>query len=503
MTDLNAKCPACRRVYDKDNIEFKPVSAEEIARIKSKKKRRERERKEQDQQSKRHLANARIVQKNLVYVLGLPNKICNEDSLRTQEYFGQFGKIIRVMVNKRGHGHVPLLSQVPSNNTGVYITYARKEDATKAIEAIDGSVYDGKIIRATYGTTKYCTYYLKGQQCQNPGCSFLHEPGEEADLFAKEELSRMQIREKISKVAPFPAPSGPGISLSQAINHTLATSSASNSAPNTPTQLNTPVGSTLNVSGKNGSNAASIEESALPATASWAKVSVGSARVSTTNNTSPPASIAEVLAASTGGSGRKAHGATPSISSVNSSIIDYDHVVPDDNGRSRSSSRNNDDHNRSSSAGRNGINQSESLRSKSVTSNISDNMDELSLDIEGSIADDEIVEEIVALGSAALLEEATVDPISVQVSHSSVSSLHGFFSKSISHLNAPYYSYTGYFEGPQDSEDFMLKFSPLSLGFNLRPKYAGPFDPFMENIMGESNLQSDEAKSVRGIENKS
>jgi len=40
--------------------------------------------------------------------------------------------------------------------------------------------------RASYGTTKYCTNYLKGQQCQNPNCMYLHEPGEEADSYSKE-----------------------------------------------------------------------------------------------------------------------------------------------------------------------------------------------------------------------------------------------------------------------------------------------------------------------------
>ncbi|KNC96943.1 CCR4-NOT core ubiquitin-protein ligase subunit MOT2 [Spizellomyces punctatus DAOM BR117] len=200
--NLNGLCPACRRPYSEDTVEFRPVPPEEIARIKAAKKKKERERKEQDQMSRRHLANVRIVQKNLVYVLGLPPKIASEDILRSQDYFGQYGKITRVVVNRRAHSHTPVLAQVP--NTGVYITFTRKEEAARAIEAVDGSVYDGKIIRATYGTTKYCASFLKNQPCQNPGCQFLHEPGEEADSFAKEELSRMQLRERNPKPPPFP-----------------------------------------------------------------------------------------------------------------------------------------------------------------------------------------------------------------------------------------------------------------------------------------------------------
>lgn len=32
-----------------------------------------------------------------------------------------------------------------------------------------------RLIRASYGTTKYCTYFLKKQECPNrPDCYFLH-----------------------------------------------------------------------------------------------------------------------------------------------------------------------------------------------------------------------------------------------------------------------------------------------------------------------------------------
>ncbi|KAF5092927.1 hypothetical protein D0Z03_002631 [Geotrichum reessii] len=51
---------------------------------------------------------------------------------------------------------------------------------------------DGKYLRATYGTTKYCSSYLRGQQCQNSNCMFLHEPGEEADSYTRQDLSTIQ-----------------------------------------------------------------------------------------------------------------------------------------------------------------------------------------------------------------------------------------------------------------------------------------------------------------------
>jgi hypothetical protein len=77
-----------------------------------------------------------------------------------------------------------------------------KLDAARAIEAVDATSFEQKIIRATFGTTKYCSYFLKGLACQNIGCQFLHENGEDAEAYLKEE-SRLynQRSEKATKIA--------------------------------------------------------------------------------------------------------------------------------------------------------------------------------------------------------------------------------------------------------------------------------------------------------------
>jgi hypothetical protein len=102
-----------------------------------------------------------------------------------------------VVVNKRAPttAHANSSSSTAAN-TGVYITYQRKEDAQKAIEQVDGTNFEGKVIRATYGTTKYCSYFLKGQPCQNIGCQFLHENGEDAEAYLKEESRLYNQRSK-------------------------------------------------------------------------------------------------------------------------------------------------------------------------------------------------------------------------------------------------------------------------------------------------------------------
>ena len=40
--------------------------------------------------------NVRVVQRNLVYVVGLALELCYEDLLKGPEYFGQFGKVVKV-----------------------------------------------------------------------------------------------------------------------------------------------------------------------------------------------------------------------------------------------------------------------------------------------------------------------------------------------------------------------------------------------------------------------
>lgn len=192
---LNGKCPACRRPYDDESVEYRVISPEEWKHEQAKqtrrdreRKQREREKKETEQTSKKHLSGMRVIQKNLVYVIGLNPSIPTEElhhTLRTEQFFGQYGKIQKIVINRRNNsnGHPGL---------GVYVTFARKEDAARCIAAVDGSINDGKYLRAAYGTTKYCSSYLRGQSCPNPNCMFLHEPGEEADSYTRQDLSTIQ-----------------------------------------------------------------------------------------------------------------------------------------------------------------------------------------------------------------------------------------------------------------------------------------------------------------------
>lgn len=206
--ELNGKCPACRRLYD-DNIEYRNLTLEEwkLQKSRTEKKKREkkmleREKREAELAKRHHLAGMRVIQKNLVYVVGLNPPCSQEDlipTLRSEKYFGQYGKINKIVINKRNpNSSANSFHNLGSNSPGygVYVTFARKDDAARCISAIDGSISDGKLLRAAHGTTKYCSSYLRGQTCPNPNCMFLHEPGEEADSYSRQDLSSRSSNSK-------------------------------------------------------------------------------------------------------------------------------------------------------------------------------------------------------------------------------------------------------------------------------------------------------------------
>ncbi|KAL1594482.1 transcriptional repressor general negative regulator of transcription subunit 4 [Paraconiothyrium brasiliense] len=270
-TNMNGLCPACRRVYDDSTIEFKTITPEEMAKHKqqiaqkakknAQQRQKEAQKAEADSLSRKHLAGLRVVQKNLVYVTGLTPTIREDrllDTLRGPDYFGQYGKIIKIVVSKARE------NAQHQQSVGVYVTFARKEDAAACIAAVDGSQNGDRTLRAQYGTTKYCSAYLRGEQCNNRNCMFLHEPGEDNDSFTRQDLSMMN---SIQTQQP-------------------AQSSTSRSAP--PAHPGPPVAAASAPMNRQDSNEAGSSEDApgLPATANWGSKAAQERRASRSTNAS-------------------------------------------------------------------------------------------------------------------------------------------------------------------------------------------------------------------------
>ncbi|XP_033213313.1 CCR4-NOT transcription complex subunit 4 isoform X4 [Belonocnema kinseyi] len=189
-TDENGLCPACRKAYSENPADFKPLSKEEIARLKVEKRIKDQQRKQRVTENRKHLANVRVVQKNLVFVVGLPMRLADPDVLKRHEYFGKFGKIHKVVINQSTSYAG---SQGPS--ASAYVTYQRQEDALRAIEAVNNIVVDGRTIKTSLGTTKYCSHFMRNQTCPKPDCMYLHDLGDQEASFTKEEMHQGKHQE--------------------------------------------------------------------------------------------------------------------------------------------------------------------------------------------------------------------------------------------------------------------------------------------------------------------
>jgi len=202
-------CPACRTPYGEDPHQFTAVDVEDV--LKANKEREAAAKKERQQRSasivggddggggagsaasnadapkdRTSLANMRVIRRNLVYCVGLPTNIASEETLKKPEYFGQYGKISKIVLNRSqagGGGGDPRRA-----SASAYVTFAHKEDTLACILALDGYYLENRNIRASYGTSKYCSAFIKNVRCNNPECTYLHEMGAAEDTFTKQEI---------------------------------------------------------------------------------------------------------------------------------------------------------------------------------------------------------------------------------------------------------------------------------------------------------------------------
>jgi len=137
-------------------------------------------------ESTENLFNIRVIQRSLVYIIGIPQKYADEQTLIKHEFFGQFGTIKKMIINRRAY---PLDFRHTEVTASAYITFSNPKEAKSCIQEIDESVLDNKVLKCTYGTTKYCSFYLKGITCQNSECMYLHSMCLPEDILRKDELT--------------------------------------------------------------------------------------------------------------------------------------------------------------------------------------------------------------------------------------------------------------------------------------------------------------------------
>lgn len=65
------------QAYPENPVEFKPLSGQELQKIRLEKKQKEVARKQKITEGRKHLANVRVLQKNLVFVVGLSQRLAD------------------------------------------------------------------------------------------------------------------------------------------------------------------------------------------------------------------------------------------------------------------------------------------------------------------------------------------------------------------------------------------------------------------------------------------
>ncbi|KAG2311068.1 hypothetical protein Bca52824_022625 [Brassica carinata] len=194
---VEGRCPACRTPYDKEKIVGMTVNCDSLASEGNMERKKIQKSKSKPSEGRKQLTSVRVIQRNLVYIVGLPLKLADEDLLYHREYFGRYGKVLKVSMSRTASG---VIQQFPNETCSVYITYAKEEEAVRCIQAVHGFTLDGKSLKACFGTTKYCHAWLRNAACVNPDCLYLHEVGSQEDSFTKDEIISSHTRSRVQQI---------------------------------------------------------------------------------------------------------------------------------------------------------------------------------------------------------------------------------------------------------------------------------------------------------------
>ena len=69
------------------------------------------------------------------------------------------------------------------NHNSAYIKFLTKEQAAYSFLAVDSIKINGQLVRAFFGTSKYCSHFLNNRECTCEGnCMFLHHIADKNDI---------------------------------------------------------------------------------------------------------------------------------------------------------------------------------------------------------------------------------------------------------------------------------------------------------------------------------
>lgn len=87
-----------------------------------------------------------------MYVIGLAPDIASEQTLRSLDFFGQYGKIEKIVINTNNVYN----SGRGGPSYSAYMTFSSPRESANAILSVDQFIYNERLIRASFGTSKFC-----------------------------------------------------------------------------------------------------------------------------------------------------------------------------------------------------------------------------------------------------------------------------------------------------------------------------------------------------------
>ena len=89
--------------------------------------------------------------------------------LRGNEYLGQYGKITKILIPSHTYH-----SHSTSPQYSAYVTFESELEAAFVIIGLFEFSLGENVIRSSYGSTKYCLFYLRNKSCLNKDCLYQH-----------------------------------------------------------------------------------------------------------------------------------------------------------------------------------------------------------------------------------------------------------------------------------------------------------------------------------------
>ena len=140
--------------------------------------------------SKQTLKDMRITVKNILFVIGLPSELANksEEELMSEEYFGQYGKILKLTKNEK-----PYNNKNSSPIFSIHLNYSSDRETSIAMLALNDKIIKNNKIKASFGTTKYCKNFIDDKFCYNKDCLYYHKLDVENEMNKEEIIKNKEI----------------------------------------------------------------------------------------------------------------------------------------------------------------------------------------------------------------------------------------------------------------------------------------------------------------------